>query len=115
VDPFDAADLRSYLRNQRLAVVSSLEPEGQPQSALVGIAVSPQLEVIFDTTADTRKHCNLVRDARASVTFTGPGEQTLQLEGVARQVLVHHAAIFRGARSSRRSPGPNGTSGRSCS
>ena len=94
---FDAADLQAYIRSQRLAVVSSVGPAGQPQSALVGIAVSPELEVIFDTTADTRKHANLVRDARASVTFTGPDEQTLQLEGMARQVPVsgHQGADLR--------------------
>jgi hypothetical protein len=85
---FDEADLLSYMRGHRLAVVSSIGPQGQPQSALVGIAVSPLFEVIFDTTTDTRKHVNLERDARSSVTFSGPGERTLQFEGVARQVSV---------------------------
>jgi pyridoxine/pyridoxamine 5'-phosphate oxidase len=82
------AELLSYMQGHRLVVVSSVGRDGAPQSALVGIAVSPQFEVIFDTLADSRKHANLLRDARASIVFTGPAEQTLQLEGIARPVTV---------------------------
>ena len=32
-----------------LGVLSSLGPMGAPQSALVGIAITPELEIIFDT------------------------------------------------------------------
>jgi|SRR5579871_3201863 len=85
---FDKGELLDYMRGHRLAVVSSLGPAGEPQSALVGIAVSGRHEVVFDTTSDSRKHGNLLRDPRASIVFTGPGEQTLQLEGIARPVAV---------------------------
>ena len=89
---FGKAELLDYMRGHRLAVVSSLGPRGEPQSALVGIAVSTHHEVIFDTTTDTRKHGNLLRDPRASIALTGPGEQTLQLEGMARPVAVDGSA-----------------------
>lgn len=85
---FGKDELLDYMRGHRLAVVSSLGPRGEAQSALVGIAVSARHEVIFDTTTDTRKHGNLARDPRASIVLTGPGEQTLQLEGRARPVAV---------------------------
>ena len=75
-----------YMRSQRLAVVSSLSAEGAPQSALVGVAVTDALEIVFDTTSVTRKHANLSRNNRAAVTFGGAGEQTLQLEGLAHPV-----------------------------
>jgi general stress protein 26 len=77
-----------YLRSQRLAVVSSTSASGAPQAALVGVAVTDALEIVFDTTSVTRKHANLSRDARAAVTFGGPGEQTLQLEGHAHPVSL---------------------------
>lgn len=85
---FTNADLVAYMRSHRLAVVSSIGANGEPQSALVGIAVWPAGDVIFDTVADSRKHTNLLRDPRISVVFTGPGERTLQLEGLARPVPV---------------------------
>lgn len=85
---FTKTELLDYMRGHRLAVVSSIGPRGEPQAALVGIAVSPLCEVIFDTVADSRKHANLMRDPRASLVFTGPAEKTLQLEGIARPVPV---------------------------
>lgn len=75
-----------YLRAQRLAVVSSLSASGAPQSALVGVAVTEALEIIFDTLSTSRKHANLTADPRVAVTFAGPGEQTLQCEGRAWRV-----------------------------
>jgi hypothetical protein len=72
------------MRSHRLAVISSIGPRGEPQSALVGIAVSALCEVVFDTVTDSRKHANLLRDPRGSIVFAGPGEQTLQFEGMAR-------------------------------
>ncbi len=77
-----------YMRSHRLAVVSSVSANGAPQAALVGVAVTDALEIVFDTTSATRKHANLLRDPRASVTLSGPGEQTLQLEGNAYPVSL---------------------------
>jgi len=85
---FRKPELLSYMRGHRLAVVSSVGSEGEPQSALVGIAVSALCDVIFDTVVDSRKHANLSRDPRASIVFAGPGEQTLQVEGIAKRVAV---------------------------
>jgi general stress protein 26 len=80
--------LLAYMQSHRLVVVSSIGDDGGPQSALVGIAVTVQHEVIFDTVSDTRKHRNLTRDTRASIVFSGPGEKTLQFEGLARPLSV---------------------------
>jgi hypothetical protein len=88
---FGKDELLTYMRSHRLVVVSSIGGTGEPQSALVGIAVSPRCEVIFDTVTGSRKHANLLRDARASIVFGGPGEQTLQFEGAATQVSVDGA------------------------
>ena len=53
------AELLSYLRSHRYAVESSVSPNGAPQSALVGIAISERLEIIFDALASNRKVANL--------------------------------------------------------
>jgi general stress protein 26 len=85
---FGKEQLLAYMRHHRLAVVSSISAKGEPQSALIGIAVSPLCEVIFDTVTDSRKHSNLLRNSRAAIVFSGPGEQTLQFEGVARSMAI---------------------------
>jgi hypothetical protein len=81
---FGKTELLEYMRSQRLAVIGSIAKDGAPQAALVGIAVTPGHEIIFDTVSDSRKHGNLDRDSRASLTFSGPDEKTLQVEGAAR-------------------------------
>ncbi len=85
---FGKEQLLAYMRHHRLAVVSSISAKGEPQSALIGIAVSPLCEVIFDTVTESRKHSNLLRNSRASIVFSGPGEQTLQFEGIARPMAI---------------------------
>lgn len=55
------ADFHSFLTQHRYAVVSSLSAHGTPQSALVGIAVTPELEIVFDTVKSSRKYPNLIR------------------------------------------------------
>jgi hypothetical protein len=42
--------------------------------------------VVFDTVSTSRKHANLSRDPRAAVTWSGPGEKTVQYEGLAKPV-----------------------------
>ncbi len=83
---FSKTDLLAYVRRHRLAVISTCTADGAPQGALVGIAATDSMELIFDTISTSRKHENLSRNRRVAVTFTGPDEQTLQLEGVAQPV-----------------------------
>ncbi len=80
------AELLAYLRGHKLAVVGSIGPDGAPQAALVGVAVTNEFEVVFDTVTTSRKHANIRSDPRVSVTWSGPGEQTVQYEGRAAEV-----------------------------
>lgn len=76
----------AYMRRHKLAVIATIGEDGGPQSALVGVGATDGLGVVFDTLSTTRKHANLQRDSRIAVTFNGPGEKTLQYEGVAMPV-----------------------------
>jgi hypothetical protein len=76
-------ELLQYLRGQRHAVVASAAAGGAPQAAVVGIAVSDRLELVFDTFGDTRKAGNLRRDGRAALVVGWDDEQTAQIDGVA--------------------------------
>lgn len=77
------ADVYEFIRAQSLGVVSSTGPDGTPQSALVGIAVTPALEIIFDTLEQSRKAQNLCRNPACSMVIGWAGEITVQMEGLA--------------------------------
>jgi len=78
------AELLQFLRRYRLAVVSSVEAaSGAPQAAVVGFAVSDQLELVFDTLDSTRKYANLVADPRVALVIGWDDAITAQIEGVA--------------------------------
>ncbi len=80
----DLEAVHGFMAAQRYGVVSSIGPDGTPQSAAVGIATSPALEVVFDTMSDSRKCANLrARPACSLVVWAG--ERTVQLEGVAEE------------------------------
>ncbi len=79
----DRPEVFAFMSRFRYAVVSSIAPDGSPQSALVGIAVTPQLEIVFDTVKSSRKYPNLVARPRCSFVVGWGGEQTVQYEGLA--------------------------------
>jgi pyridoxine/pyridoxamine 5'-phosphate oxidase len=76
-------ELYRFISGHSLAVVGSISPDGSPQSALVGIAVTEDLEIIFDTLSSTRKYRNLVANPSASVVVGWEDEKTVQFEGKA--------------------------------
>lgn len=84
----ETMDLRhrilEFVRAHRLAVIATNSGDGPPESAVVGVAVSPLLELVFDTTGSTRKAINLRRDPRISA-VVGWDEETVQLEGIAEE------------------------------
>jgi Pyridoxamine 5'-phosphate oxidase len=76
-------EIYEFIRVRKLAVISSIGAGGEPQSALVGIAVSPDLEIVFDTVRSSRKYSNLKADPRIAVVVGWEGDQTVQYEGTA--------------------------------
>jgi pyridoxine/pyridoxamine 5'-phosphate oxidase len=76
------AKLVDFIAACDLGVVSYLSPEGTPQSAVVGIAVTPDVEIVFDTVSSSRKYDCLKARAECSV-VVWRGEVTLQYEGIA--------------------------------
>jgi hypothetical protein len=77
----DRLALHSFMTRHRYGVVSSISAAGTPQSALVGIAITPDLEIIFDTVKSSRKYPNLIARPACSFVVGWTGEQTVQLEG----------------------------------
>ncbi|MGY3620890.1 pyridoxamine 5'-phosphate oxidase family protein [Bradyrhizobium sp. USDA 10063] len=76
------AELHAVLRKHRLAVVSTIGP-ASPQAAVVGIAVTETLDIVFDTLSTSRKYANLRADPRVALVIGWDAEQTVQYEGIA--------------------------------
>jgi pyridoxine/pyridoxamine 5'-phosphate oxidase len=81
----EKAAIHAFMARSRYGVVSSIASDGRPQSALVGIATTPALEIVFDTVKSSRKYGNLIRNPSCSFVVGWEGEQTVQFEGVARE------------------------------
>ena len=56
------ADLQAFINTRRHAVIATNSASGAPESAIVGVAATMALELVFDTTDATRKIANLRRD-----------------------------------------------------
>jgi PPOX class probable F420-dependent enzyme len=77
------AELLAFLRRHRLAVIATVAPDGAPEAALVGFAVTDALEIVFDTSLATRKVANLRAAPKIALVVGWDREATAQLEGVA--------------------------------
>lgn len=77
------AELLPFLQTHRLGVQSTVSPTGEPQAAVVGIGVTPELEIVFDTLDTTRKCRNLRADPRIALVIGWDEEITVQLQGIA--------------------------------
>jgi general stress protein 26 len=79
-------DLFHFIAKSKVGVLSSIGASGTPQSALVGFAVTENLEIIFDTVKSSRKYGNLIARPECSFVFGWSGEQTMQYEGIAEEL-----------------------------
>jgi len=82
----DKAQLYDFIKQHKLAVVSTASADNNPESALVGIAVSAELEIVFDTVKTSRKYKNLLHNLNVAVVIGWDKEITVQYEGVATEL-----------------------------
>ena len=79
-------DLLAFMRTPRVAVQASVSGASAAQAAVVGIAITDNFEVVFDTLGSSRKARNLRSNPAIALVMGGlmPGdERTVQYEGVA--------------------------------
>jgi len=77
------SELITFIRQRGLAVVATRGPQGTPQAALVGVAATDLAEIVFDSSATSRKYANIERDPEVAVVIGWDDEMTLQCEGPA--------------------------------
>ena len=79
-------DLLAFMREHRMAVQASVSSSDAPQAAVVGIVVTDEFEIFFDTLDTSRKATNLRGNPRIALVIGGSAkgeERTVQYEGVA--------------------------------
>jgi len=79
------AELYGFLSRHKLGVLAYLSEQGTPWSVWVGIAVTPELEIVFDTVSSSRKYGDLFANRAACFVIGWDGEMTAQYEGQAFQ------------------------------
>ncbi|MGI9825052.1 pyridoxamine 5'-phosphate oxidase family protein [Agromyces sp. Marseille-Q5079] len=77
----DRSELIDYVLVHGDAVVSTLGPDGAPQSAYLSITATDRAELVFNARGGSRKIANLRRDPRIAVVIGGRERSTLQAEG----------------------------------
>lgn len=81
-----ATELLSFMREHSLAVQASVSRSGGVQAAVIGIVVTDDFEVFFDTVDANRKVENLRRNSSIAFVIGGMtegDERTVQYEGIA--------------------------------
>jgi len=79
----DRRGLVEFVRAHRDGVLSTLGPDGAPQSAYLALTATDDGELVLDARAVSRKVANLRADPRVAVVVGGNDGATLQCEGVA--------------------------------
>jgi general stress protein 26 len=84
-----------FMNGQRLAVLATVGEQTRPEAALMGFAVTAQLEIIFDTVKTSRKYPNLKQNPRVAWVIGCTTEVTVQYEGVAEELAGEDLAKYK--------------------
>lgn len=80
------SDFVSFVRAAELAVLATSSPQGKPEAALMGIAVTDKGELIVDMPADARKLANIEHNDQAAMVIGWDAGVSIQVEGRIRVV-----------------------------
>ena len=78
--------LYEFIKQNKFAILATISKSNSPQSACVGIAVTPELNLIFDTTTDSRIYQNLINNPSVSFVIGWEHGKTMQYEGIAKHL-----------------------------
>ena len=84
-----------FIKKHKLAVLSTCTQRSRPEAALIGIAVSENLEIIFDTVTDSRKYQNIIINPFVALVIGWNDERTIQYEGKASLLSGEDAGKYK--------------------
>lgn len=88
-------EVYAFMAAESLAVLSTVTERGEPEAALVGFAVTPKLEIVFDTVKSSRKYPNLQKNQRMAWVIGCTTEVTVQFEGIAEELVAQDLAKYK--------------------
>lgn len=74
--------LYDFISRHPFAVLGTVTPSGEPESALMRTIVTPGLELFFDTRTGTRKYRNFLANPACSFVIGCTGPASVQYEGM---------------------------------
>lgn len=85
-----------YIKDEKFAVISSINEASQPESALVAFSETDSLELLFMTNQNTRKISNILLNPNVAVVIGFGSEKliSIQIEGVARVISLDAAGEY---------------------
>jgi len=84
-----------FMDGERLAVLSTARKDGRPEAALMGFAVTPEMEIVFDTVRSSRKYPILKENPRVAWVMGCTTEITVQYEGEAKELEGEELARYK--------------------
>lgn len=76
-----------FIKKNKLGVISTISPNGSPESAVMVISQKDNLELIFQTPNNYRKYMNLKENPNVAIVFGFDLNEftTVQYEGIAKE------------------------------
>lgn len=87
--------LYNFINSRTFGVIATVTPDGRPEAAVMEMAVTPELVLIFDTADTTRKYANLKKNPAIAFAFGWEAWDTVQFEGIAEELVGKERGMYR--------------------
>jgi general stress protein 26 len=87
----------AFIKQQKLAVISTINKDNKPNSAVVEFGETDVLELVFDTLSSSRKYQNLKNNASVSCVIGWDENITVQYEGIAEELIGEESEAYKQA------------------
>jgi pyridoxine/pyridoxamine 5'-phosphate oxidase len=89
------ADILAFIKTQIHTVISTTDPTGHPEAALIGFGETDTFELIFGTYRTSRKYQNLQQNSRVACVIGWDSDNiTVQYEGIATELQSNELAPY---------------------
>lgn len=84
-----------FIKQQGLAVLSTVDKDGSPQAAVIGFGETNNFEIIFGTDNSSRKYANIQNNPKVAFVIGWDENNTVQFEGLAEELLSKDIQLVR--------------------
>ncbi len=79
-------EVLNFIKGNNLAVVSTVNYSGKPQSAVVEFGELDDFTIIIDTLKTSRKYSNLTTNKQVSIVIGWDNDVTVQIDAIAKEL-----------------------------